>query len=586
MLGGVFGASLVVSAYFSWVAWDTLLVAADNVRLVSVFQADEYTHVVLLRDALANGTFQIHFPHYGYFYFNVVLLPLAVITQLVPMGETGIMIALRLGSLIPAALATIMTFVLAERYWGRAVAWVATLGMVLVNSSVTYWAVTSHPDALQMLALVSSVYCACRFVEQRQPVWRDRAAVAAGLAFATKYAGLFLLPIIVAAGFMRHADAENERQRAARALRIAAAIVGGFGLAVTLYGPWTDRDLPGGISLVDAQRIASGALLSSAIVPRFWNRLLSVGLWHPGVYGALTTGALFVASFAVASPFSLVNLTFLRGMMLQSGQINRGYFFAATGGPMDWFDTIARPDVLGLLGTLLAAAGLALVLRDAIRARPTGPALSRAVVGAWVVLMLAFLLLRVNDRVDRYLMILVPGLFILAADAAVRLARSLRNAPIHRVVRAAGLAVIALAATGEAWRGLSAQARFVKDRATIVERSETVRTGNWMAANLPHDARVLYDFYSYVPPVFDEVRASWGMTASEVAGMDADVIVVSSRIRSRYARAADSASYQWGPAAFLPAHEFYRDLERGAFPFVPVHRAEGITVYRRRAPGG
>ena len=582
-LTGVLGASMVVAAYFAWLASGTLASAADNARLVGVFESDEYAHLVLLRDAIANGTLQLQFKYYGHFYFNVVLLPLFALAQLVPIGETTIMIALRLGSLVPAALATVMTFVLADRYWGRAVAWVATVWMMLANSSVSYWAVTSHPDTLQMLALVVSVYCACRFVEGRRPSWRDGAAVAAGLAFATKYAGMFLLPIIAAAGFIVRADAASERRRAARALRLMAVTAGGLGLAVTLYGPWSARPLPGGASLLEAQRIVCGALLVTGIIPRFWRWVLSVRLLHSGVYGAITAVSLFAAAFVVASPFSLVNLSFVRGMLLQSGQIHRGYFFAATGGPLDWFDTIARPDVLGVPGTLLAAIGLAVLIREALRARSREEVSPRMVVGAWVVVMLAFLVLRVNDRVDRYLMIVIPGLYILAAGAAVLLVRSLREAPIHRALRTAALAALALAAADEAWRGAARQVRFARERATMVERSGTVRAGNWMAANLPHHTRVLYDFYSYVPPVFPAARASWGMTAPEVADAGAEVIVVNSRIRSRYSRAADSASFQWGPAAFLPVHEFYRELESGTLPFAPVYRTDGITVYRRRA---
>lgn len=584
-LGGVLGASLVVAAYFTWVAWDTLLVAADNARLVSVFQADEYTHLVLLRDALSDGTFYLRFPYYGHSYFNAVLLPLSALAQIMPVGETAIIVALRLGSLIPAALTVLLTFVLAERYWSRGVAWLASIGMMLVNSPLTHWAVTSHPDSLQTLAIVAALYCTCRFVEGREHAWQDRAAALAGLAFATKYGGVLLLPLVVAAGFFVEGDLERARTRAIQALRLMSGIAGSVGLIMTLYEPWTAHRFDQHMSLRLILRGGCVALVAVGALAPFWRGVMR--LWRlPGwaLAGARSV-ALFVTAFVLASPFSLVDLGFIRGMLAQSRQAKRGYFFDATGNPADWLGILARPGVVGLLGMGLAGTGLALLVRDA-RFNRGAPILPRVTLAAWSLGTMAFLMLRVNDRVDRYLLLVIPALFIFAADAAARLWAWAKAGTGNRLVRWIALAGIALAILNEGRLGLARQAEFVGGRASLVQTSDAVRAGRWMLSNVPRDSRVLYDFYSYVPPEFAAARASWGMTAAEVEEVGAEVVVVNDRIRSRYASAADSARFQWGPTAFLPVHEFYGDLERGALAFAPVFRTGGITIYRRRGAGG
>jgi len=57
------------------------------------------------------------------------------------------------------------------------------------------FSVLSHPDIPQVFFMVCGVYAGCRLMEERHWRWLNLRSVAAGLAFASKYSGLFLLHV-------------------------------------------------------------------------------------------------------------------------------------------------------------------------------------------------------------------------------------------------------------------------------------------------------------------------------------------------------------------------------------------------------
>jgi len=173
----------LVTVYFVWFAWLIVWTASENIRIISVFNADEAHHLQMMRDAISQRSPKLEFGNYGHLYFNIALLPLFLMAFFTRVSEQQIIVLLRL---IPTlfAIATIgATFVLTRRYFGRFAAWLATFLLSIVPLKFLESSLVSHPDIPQLFFLVLGVYFCCRFIEEGNFKWVIWASAFAGLAF-------------------------------------------------------------------------------------------------------------------------------------------------------------------------------------------------------------------------------------------------------------------------------------------------------------------------------------------------------------------------------------------------------------------
>lgn len=571
-----------VLLYFGWLGWSTLWSAAANARLVSVFETDEFDHIVALRTALAHHTLAIDWSIYGHFFFNLALVPLLLLSRIHHVSDQEIIVTLRLVALGAAAGATALTFLLGSRYWGRAAGWVAAVGLAVIPSSFNLWAVTSHPDSLQLACTVFSLYAACCFVETRQERWLDAAALGAGLAFASKYGGLLLMPCLVVFAALvtpePQALEEGGRQAAAR-LRMAVLLTGAVALMASVAMP-PSRRVPFGAR--EVQQAAALVLTALAAIGPLWRWLKGAASGSVLVPRTVRAASVFWIAFIIASPYSLNRLGFLSGMLAESHVIGFGQFFSAGGSRLDWFRILASPQCLGLGVFLLLLAGFGRYLVALWRERRQALVSADGVLWLWTIGVLLFLIARVHLREPRYLLLILPPAFILAGDAVVRILRHLTAvSPSKRWAGVwIGLALIAAAAQLQA--AAARQQSLIRERAVQVQQSAAVQAGVWLQAHVPCGARVLYDWYSYVPPCFATVQGSWGMSRGEVARFNPDVLVVNEAIRGRFARQTMAARF-YDPSAFMATYDFYNALEAGRLDFTLMKAVGPVQLFRRRA---
>lgn len=569
-------------AYFAWLGLNTLGSASADARLVLVFETDEFDHIVTLRRALDVNTMAHDWWIYGHFFFNLVLLPLLVWNAIQPVSDQAIIIALRLMSLVAAAGVVWWTFLLASRYWGYGAGWAAGVAVAILPAAFNYWAVTSHPDTLQMMCTIFTLYAACRYTEQGELRWMDWAAAGAGLAFSAKYGGVLLVPCLFLLALIvrpRTIDAPRASEHAwspTRAALLVTGVVGVF-VSLTLREPYTGaravsaQDLQLAISVL---LLLLGAALTSWQARRRLPRLpATIAIW-------VRIACFFWIAFAVTSPFALNRLTFVQGMMFDAKIVGFGQFFAAGGHPTDWFAVAASTQVIGPVLSVLAALSLAAFAVRVVRERSAALRSPEMVLWTWILVVLIVLMLRVVIRLDRYLLPIVPALIILAvAFVAGALARLSRRR--LRVPQVAVCLAIAMWAGWEVKAGaLQRQRALIHERQTRQDASETVAVGLRLPAHADPTAKVLYDYYSYVPPTYRAAKASWGMTLAEVEEFDPDVIVVTDKIRGRF-RSIDDAQRFWNAAAFMEIYRFYQALEEGRLGFELVESAGPARIYRR-----
>lgn len=546
-------------------------VGSSSVRLVEAFATDEAMQLNLLRGAAANHTFALTFGPYGHFVFNLILVTL----RLMP-GELSDPRIVQVGrsiSVLFAAATLWLTFVWTRRVFGDAAAWIA-LSALLVNATLYTWAVALKPDMAQIFFLMLALAFTSRLAEEPRLRWLTLASAAAGIAFACKYSGLFVLPIIGAVAIWRPVAGLRPAARIA-VLRIAAAI-----LAVALLAgagflniDWIASHLTED-GRVDA-RISGQRLRQLAIAARGLALALAVLAATPWPWAALrrrvqvlavlwswlVASIVFAAAFIVVSPYSLRRAAFVKGLFVEASDAAAATPFTAAW-LSTWLQGIATavewPVLIAAVATM---AGLAWTARRRlISVSPTD-----AVLITWIVLYALVLAAPVHEFYIQYALPLAPPAAMLAGRGAVAAARWLSNmlnrrTPATALVMAAVLAVdVPMAAH------LLAARTALKDR----ERTNAAAIlGRWLECRVPASARIAYDYFSYVPPAFQDASPTWGGTRDWLAQLNPDIVIVN--------------SVTAGTVMGDPRHaEYYQCLAMGACGYARVIARGDITIYGR-----
>jgi len=206
----------VVALAFALALMPLLPVAASDLGLVAVVSTDEalagriVRHMVEARTANPD-----HFFAYGALSFNLpalLLIPVAVAGHL---NDAAVLVALRAVSLASGTATVVLTAVLARRLAGAPAALVAAL-LVAATPEVVTWSVTAHPDTLQLAWLTGALLVAATLPQRYRRTCLLLGGLFAGLAFATKYLGVLLLPLMLLAA--------AEGQRRAGRVRLGAVV--------------------------------------------------------------------------------------------------------------------------------------------------------------------------------------------------------------------------------------------------------------------------------------------------------------------------------------------------------------------------
>lgn len=196
---------LLILVSFATVAGFLIPIAVDDIRMADVYSVDEAGAAVEFRYLLREGL-GVGLSHkYGSLFYYV---PYALLAPFHGLSDRVILIVLRGVCAIFAIGCLALTYRLGCVSVGAnaGLAGVAFLSLMVV---FLRWSVTIHPDLPQLCWILLTLLSVCRLC--RRFSFRDLAAAAAlaALAFNTKYAGVFLLPIIGLAGFLAPSDNDD-----------------------------------------------------------------------------------------------------------------------------------------------------------------------------------------------------------------------------------------------------------------------------------------------------------------------------------------------------------------------------------------
>lgn len=494
-------AALIAALYVALLA-RLLPAGIDDLGIAAVFSTDEALSGRIVRAMLDNRTLSPdHFFAYGALYHELAALALLPFAWL-DIGDRAVLLSLRAVSLAAGAVTILLTYALGARLYGP---WAGVLAAALLASSaeLARWSITAHPDTLQLALIAGGLLAVVAVRDRASPGRVTVAALLAGLAFGTKYGGLFLLPLVL----------------------LAAAC------ALVEHGP-SGRPL--------LRRLAFHAALA---------------------------GGVFALTFALTNPYALVEWRrFLTQFRAEIDHARAGHVFAAGAGPWNWIRMVASPRGIGLAAFVTAVTGWALLARTRVSVQAAADRRwwrrlaarldARALVALWTLGYLLYLVAFISLQEPRYALPALPGLAVAAAGAVALLTT---RAP--RAAAAAGLALLTLTLLP----ALPSLRDLYADRLAQTADAENPRiaAGRWLAANVPPDAAVLADAYVYVPPAFSRRVETFGLTVEQVQATRPVVIVVNDDIRGRFVDAADAGRYVDGTDAFSQRAEAYAALETG-----------------------
>jgi 4-amino-4-deoxy-L-arabinose transferase-like glycosyltransferase len=544
-------------------------VGSANARLVEAFATDEALQLNLLRAANAKHSFALTFGPYGHLVFNLILGVLRLLPQEVT--DERIVHTGRAVSIFFAAATLWLVFVWTRRVFGVAAAWIA-FTLLCLNATLYEWAVVLKPDMAQLFFLMLALALTCRLAGEPRLRWLVLAASAAGLAFACKYSGLFVLPII---GFvcvwrpidLRQVDARVTALRWLTAAKALLLFAGSRFLNVTWIASNLTEDghidaavSPHTLSVMSIiVRGAAVVLGLAAVTPWVWSALRRRPRLVATLWSWVVVAMVFAASFIVASPYSLRKAAFVKGLFVEASDaavpLTAGWVSA-------WLQGIATaitwPVLMVAVITMAGFVWLAVTRRARIGA-------SEAIVMAWTAIYVLVLSAPVHEFYVHYALPLAPPAAMFAGRGLVAAGTWLAN-----TVRQRGCAgVFVTAATVVIAVPLSVSV--FATRQVLMDRERTsaaIFVGKWLECRVPLSSRVAYDYFSYVPPAFRDISPTWGGTRAWLLDFDPDIVIV------------NSVTAQ--PAMDEDRHrEYYQCLSERTCGYAALMSREPLTVYAR-----
>lgn len=513
---------LVVLAAVALALGRLVPLAADDFGIAGLYSTDEELASAIVWQMLDQRTLSPdHFFAYGALYHEAGAL-VALPAALDGLSQRDVLVALRLVSLAGGLATLVLTYLLGRSLFG---AWAGVLAAALLalSSELATWSVTAHPDTLQ-LALLCGTLLVCAALVQR---YRTRtlllAVLLAGLVFATKYLGLFLLPLIALAALA--------------------------GLART--GPWGRSAL---------------------------NQLARDGALAAGV---------FAGTFLATNPYALIEWRrFLTQFQNEVAHARAGHVFVEAGSRWEWLSVIASTSFLPGAVAVLASVTVLVATLGIVRQAPTGSDSTwvraslkrvdgRVLLILWTGAYLAYLIAQIRYHAPRHALPLAPGLAVLAAGSLTM--------PRHGGVRATAALAFALVAVITAAGPLGDLVAERRARPAQLDTDPRVEAGRWLAATYAPQTAILRDAYAYVPSGFSQVSTTFGLTAGQLATIRPDVVVVNEAIRGRYRDPGGGERYVDGEAAYRERAAAYASLEQlGESCYILRRSFENVQIYEHQ----
>lgn len=453
---------LVVLVYLAIIAAAGIAASygLENLRVVQVFDVDEYRMLSLMQRHLEERSLDPHgFYIYGNLYDSIGYVALTALhwagwnVDVHLIGLVLRFLSLCFGVLAALSLAYLATLLEVP----FAVAASGSL-LLITMPDFTVYMKTVHPDTLQAALILIAISVTVRKPGFVASLW---GGILAGLAFATKYSGVLVFPICLAALFLPHLGCKFNRRLAARLVAECVVVLLAFLGVFAFTNPYAVRDF-------------SDVRQSMAFMANY------VATGHGKV--------------EIADPFA-----WLVPVIHEFGYLGFG---------------------LLLLGFVLLVIQIFAALKlSGIRSSVLCPRFQkRLILTIFVVSALLHLVVTVRIRVPRYAYHLLPCWIALALvgwyELLARIAGSRLRSSLFMSAFLIGLAM------PQMWYDLR-----ILGKDTRKPQDPMLAAGNFLAGQFDASQRILADMYTYLPPKIASVEFVGGITRGDIVHSKPDIVI-------------------------------------------------------------
>ena len=594
----------LVVLFYLWFAWPLVWSASDNLRLVDAFDVDEGLHLVIVKEALQKHSFRLAFNNYGHLYFNLTLIPLFILDRVTDVTEQHMIVALRLVPALFAIAAVVVGFLLARRYFGKLAAWLTAFFLCSVPLLFLEFSVLSHPDIPQVFFMVCGVYAGCRLMEEGHWRWLNLGSVAAGLAFASKYSGLFLLPVIWTIALVHAVFLDRDKIDSPAfgftIHRMALSCTLILGILCLLIGIVVSPDVAARYFTGDGRvddiskliiikwiRImmflagvflltVSNMVIFSVKGRGFFRIVQRIDVF---VFRIIISVFVFGLTFFIASPYLFLGLNFMTGILFESRHTAVGHTFREMPNKLMWITSLTSPLLIGKFLFYLVIIRLGISIVQLFRKGWKRLWTPEFVVWGWIFLYLSFLVFRVNMVRHHYLLPVLPFLILLSV-LPIKQGMEFAIKSIPRKLGIVLAVILVLTACGIAlFPSFQRLVDFRRERMARGQTSSEVEAGRWLEAHYRPTTRILYDRYSYVPPKFQDVEGTFLATAQTVEEFQPDIIVTNKHGQWPFEDIEMAGLYVLGEGLYKQRYAYYQSLRDGSAGYRLLKDWGDVQIY-------
>lgn len=356
----------------------TISYGVENLRVIRVFSDDEWLTV---NNTLTNLRYNDLDPrglyHYGYFYHTLGFFMVKTLNYFgFKVDAMIVALVLRLISLISYALAGFLIYKIFKRFFKCE----EEFGLILVLFFLSiprfaYWSRHVHPDTLQVFLILLAALVV--FSKHRAANFLLGAAIT-GVAFGTKYSGIFILPFLFIPYFLYSIHRQPKDKKT-------------------------------------------------------WIKIISIG-----ILGIL----IFLMMWLITNPYVIKNIDELKNdYAWVRGYVDRGHGRMESTNPFLWFDLLWKQlgllgSVIVIGGTIMALASMVITVRkDGLKKFISDP-VNRNLITAilYTVVIFVYLMIEVNMRRPRYIFHLLPFILIIALYGFQKISRLFKHPLVKQLI--------------------------------------------------------------------------------------------------------------------------------------------------------
>lgn len=554
---------------------------SENIRIIDAFDTDEALVLRQIIHAVDSKAHTISYNDYGFLYNN---LGLQLCYALNADTEQEIILVFRYLSLFFWLAGGILLFIATRFFHHSRIVPLSAL-LVWMGCSVVAldYGIMLHPDMAQVFFVTAALVAASYFASTRRIVWLAVAAFAAGGAFACKYTGALLLPILLPLILLKNQSKSTglfPRLFISAMIFLLLYLSLNIERALAILGPMLEQHslLIKPIKLIHKALIYI-PILSAAMIPAAFNkRFRPVVRRMSQLIAALAVTALaFVAGVRIGTGAHWHEYSFLQGMATVVGGHTAGVGMVRDTGIAAWGKALSNNQIIGREILIGAVAGFLTLLVSLFRSTNYKRQALALPALLWSMLFFCILAATVKSIFDYYLLPLLPGLVIgyiwLIHSIEVRL-----KSHVTKPLLNAGLLLLTLIALMPSlWRiGQYADKR--------LNRPDEIRVtiGQWLETHVPDTATILYSHYTYIPPRFRQAIPVFPIHPDDLEKNYIDYIVINEHIWQFYSDTSLAKNFASGPEKYLSYCYTFRQLRSNKAKNFSIIKDMGQVVVLKR----